>query len=71
MRTIIALAAVLLLSACTSGSMQNARSSSLRPTAYEIDHQKVAIANRQARERGAEIVWVSMPKRRIAGEQRD
>lgn len=63
MRTLLIVAAVLLLSACTGSTRQSY--STLKPSEYELDHAKIAAVERQARMNWGKVVWISLPRKRI------
>ena len=67
MRSLILIVASVLLGACASAPMQTARAP-LEPSHYEVDHAKVAMVERQARDRWGKVVWVNLPTRRINEE---
>lgn len=68
MRIVFVLAAASLLTACATSPRQ-ASLSTLKPSVYEVDHEKVAIVERQARDRWAKVVWISLPRKRVENDQ--
>ncbi len=64
MRTIAVLIATLMLSACTGMSTRSARAP-LPPSEYEIDYARIATVERQARMNWGQVVWVSLPHKRV------
>lgn len=64
MRSLILIVASVLLGACASAPLQTARAP-LEPSQYEVDYAKVAIVERQARDRWGKVVWVNLPTRRV------
>lgn len=64
MRSLIVSIAALLLTACASAPLQTTHAS-LEPSNYEIDHAKIAMVERQARDRWGKVIWVSLPRKRV------
>jgi hypothetical protein len=66
MRVLIVLAAVALLSACTSGTVRNART--VVPPTQQLDYERMAAVENDLRTRYAQVIWVSPPTKRVASD---
>ena len=67
MRTFAVLVAVLLLSACAGTRSLATSSPSLLQQNQEVDYERVAMVERQARDSGAQLIWLNVPtKEKIA-----
>lgn len=68
MRTIVLMAAVVTLVACAGTPVQSARHT-LPKSEYEVDVEKIARVERQARMSWAQVHWISLPRKRIESDR--